>query len=56
MKDNATNFVKISYHSKCLTTAGATKQTNKCDNIKVLLLKISEICNKKYIILVLTGW
>lgn len=34
MKDNATNYVKISYYSKC-KNGTALSATNKCDELKV---------------------
>lgn len=34
MKDNATNYVKISYYSKC-KDGTVLSQTNKCDDLRV---------------------
>ncbi|XP_072388353.1 integrin beta-PS-like [Diabrotica undecimpunctata] len=35
IKDNSSNALNIKYFSKCLNSAGALVQTNKCSNIKV---------------------
>lgn len=35
MKDTASNFVKVTYHSRCTNENGPLIETNKCDGLKV---------------------